>query len=273
MAKLSAFADEISPELDQQIACLKANGVGAIELRGVWGKNVMALSDAEIDRVVQTARANGIGFSAVGSPIGKFPLDGDFNKEVESLKRAIDIAKRLDCKYVRIFSYYIPEGVDPASHRAQCIDWVGCLAQIAEPTGVKCALENEKGIYSDTGDRMLDVLRSVNSPALVGVFDPANFVQCGQHPYQDCWLKVKSYIEYFHIKDARFGTGKVVPAGNGDGDVTLILSEAFKEGFDNFLTLEPHLKVAGHSSGETGPELFQTATQSLRRVLATIGVS
>jgi 3-dehydroshikimate dehydratase len=273
MVKLSAFADEISPELDEQIECLKKNGVGFIELRSMWGKNVMKLTDAEIKTITERAKANGIGFSAVGSPIGKFPLDGDFNEEIESVKRAIDIARALDCRYIRMFSYFIPKGVDAAKHRDQCVDQVAKLAEICEPTGIKCALENEKGIFGDTGDRFLDILRSVNSSALVGVFDPANFVQCGQRPYQDCWLKVKPYIEYFHIKDARLGSGSVVPAGDGDGDIPMILSETFNDGFDNFLTLEPHLKLAAASYGETGPELFGTAVSKLRKVLKDIGVA
>ena len=78
MIRLSAFADEISQDLNEQIAVLKKNGVGFIELRGVASKNVMALSDAEVRQVANAARDSGIGFSAIGSPIGKFPLEGDF---------------------------------------------------------------------------------------------------------------------------------------------------------------------------------------------------
>lgn len=270
MIELSAFADEISMDLTEEIRVLKDNGVGAIELRRVWEKGVLDLTDDEVRRVRDETKAAGIGFSAVGSPIGKFPLDDDFNKEIESVKRAIDIAHRLDCRYIRMFSYFIPKDADPAAHRDQCVEQVAKLAEVCEPTGVKCALENEKGVYGDTGDRMLDLLRSINSPALVCAFDPANFVQCGERPYQDCWLKLKPYVEYFHIKDARLGSGAVVPAGRGDGDIPLILSEAFKEGFDNFLTLEPHLRFAGESFGETSPDQFKTAVDALREVLKDI---
>ncbi len=69
MVQLSAFADEISADLNEQMAVLKANGVGNIELRGVWGKNVMALTAEEVRQIAQAARDNGLGFSAVGSPI------------------------------------------------------------------------------------------------------------------------------------------------------------------------------------------------------------
>jgi sugar phosphate isomerase/epimerase len=271
MAKISAFADEIGQDLSEQIETLKSNDVGYIELRRVWGKNVMELTDDELMRVAREAEENGIGFSAVGSPIGKFSLDDDFSKEIESLKRAIDIAYTLQCPYIRMFSYFIPEGDDPAKHRTQCIDQVGQLAAICKPAGVKCALENEKGIYSDTGERFLDILDAVDSPALVGAFDPANFVQCGQRPYEDCWVKVKHHVEYFHIKDAVRGSGEIALAGQGDGDIPRILGEAFEEGFDNFLTLEPHLQVAADSYGETGPALFKTATDALKSILSDIG--
>src|SRR5690242_18010153 len=109
MPKISAFADEISDDLDEQIHNLQANGVGYIELRGVWGKNVLALSEAEIREVKRRASASGIGFSAIGSPIGKFPLDGDFSMQVEALKIALDYAQILEAPYIRLFPFYIPE--------------------------------------------------------------------------------------------------------------------------------------------------------------------
>jgi len=273
MVKLSAFADEISMDLDEQIETLRQSNVGAIELRRVWGKGVLDLTDEEAQTVARRARDNGIGFSAVGSPIGKFPLDGDFNEELARMRRALEIADVLGCRYVRMFSYHIPKGDDPAKHREQCMDWVGQLARLCEPTGVKCALENEKGIYTDTGERHLDMLATIDSPALVGIFDPANFVQCGERPYEDCWGKLKSRIEYFHIKDVDREKNQVVPAGEGDGDLPRILKEAFETGYDNFLTLEPHLKKAAASYGDTGPALFGVAVAALRKVLADIGVS
>lgn len=142
----------------------------------------------------------------------------------------------------------------------------------AEKTPVVLAHENEKGIYGDTGARCLDLYTALSSPAFTGIFDFANFVQCGQHPYSDCWLQLKPYIRYFHIKDALLDTGKVVPAGQGDGDVARILGEAFAAGFDNFLTLEPHLSVAEASYGRTTPDLFRTATDALKRILEQVNI-
>lgn len=265
--KISAFADEIGDDLGLQIETLKNNGVGNIELRGVWGKNVLELTGSEIREVKKNAADNGIGFSSVGSPLGKFPLDGNFQEQLDNLKIAIEYAQILEAKYIRMFSFHIPKGQDPAAHRNQIVDWLSAMTADAEKSPVILAHENEKGIYGDTGDRCLDLYKTISSDSFTGVFDFANFVQCGEHPYEDCWIKIKQYISYFHIKDALLTDGTVVPAGKGDGDVLRILKEAFDSGYDNFLTLEPHLSVAEANYGKTSPALFGEATNALKSIL------
>lgn len=268
--KLSAFADEISDDLQEQIKHLKANNIGFIELRSVAGKNVLDLSRSQVGQVKKQANEEGIGFSAIGSPLGKFPLDGHFNDQLDGLKKALDYAAILDAPYIRMFSFYIPKGEDPVRHRSQVLDWLGKMTVEAEKTDIVLAHENEKDIYGDTGDRCLDIYEQIKSDSFTGIFDFANFVQCNQHPYQDCWLKIKSYISYFHIKDAMITTGEVVPPGKGDGAVETILTEAIHDGFDNFLTLEPHLSVAEANYGKTTPDLFKTAADSLKEILDRI---
>ena len=270
MATLSAFADEISDDLSEQIATLKENGVDNIELRKVWGLNVLELTEGQIRDVRKAADDNGMGFSAVGSPLGKFPLDGDFQEQLDGLDRAIEYAQILGAPYIRMFSFFIPEGDNPADHRSQVIDWLTAMTEVAEKSPIVLAHENEKLIYGDVGDRCLDLFSSIDSDSFTGIFDFANFVQCGEHPYADCWGKLKKHITYFHIKDAKAGA-EVVPAGEGDGDVKRILGEAFGAGYDNFLTLEPHLSEAASNYGKTSPELFGRATKALRGILQEIG--
>ncbi len=270
MTKLSAFADEVSQELDEQIAIMKQEGVGNIELRGVWGKNVLKLTPAEVKAVKREAADAGIGFSAVGSPLGKFPLDGDFREQLDDTKRALEYAAILEAPYIRMFSFHIPKGDDPAIHRTQVMDWLSAMIAEAEQTGIVLAHENEKGIYGDTGARCLDLYESLTSAHFTGIFDFANFVQCGQRPYADCWTILRPHITYFHVKDARLEDGGVTPAGEGDGDVEKILAEAYADGYANFLTLEPHLSVAEANYGRTSKELFHTAVAALNAILSRV---
>ena len=86
------------------------------------------------------------------------------------------------------------------------------MAETAEAAGVIILHENEKDIYGDVASRCKDIFDNVKSPALRGVFDPANFVQCGQVTYPDAFELLKPHIVYMHIKDAFFEDGKIVPA-------------------------------------------------------------
>jgi sugar phosphate isomerase/epimerase len=269
MPPLSAFADEISSDLNEQIAALKQNGVGNIELRGVWDRNVMQLTADEVRAIARTARDNGIGFSAIGSPIGKFPLDGNFDEELERLKKALEFCDILGCRYIRIFSYYVPEGDTHEQHRGQVLDWIGRLVAEAEKTPFVLCHENERLIYGDLGRYCLDLHQSIRSPNFRGVFDFANYVHCGEDPAAN-WPSLKPHIEYFHVKDSRRDL-EMVPAGEGDGRIPEILADAFADGFNNFLTLEPHLSVAEKNWGKTTPDLFATAVKSLRSVMRAAG--
>lgn len=272
MAQLSAFADEISADLNEQVAVLKANGVGNIELRGVWGKNVMELTADQVRDIGRVARANGIGFSSIGSPLGKFPLDGDFNLELEKVKKALEFCGILGCRYIRVFSYYIPEGHTHEQHRTQVMDWLGRLIAEAEKTDVVLCHENERAIYGDLGQYCLDLHQTLTSSHFRGVFDFANYIHCGEDPLPN-WPMLKPHIEYFHVKDSKRDTLEMVPAGQGDGQIEPILRDAAQSGFDNFLTLEPHLSVAEKNWGRTTPDLFKTAVDALRGVMAKAGMA
>jgi sugar phosphate isomerase/epimerase len=114
-------------------------------------------------------------------------------------------------------------------------------------------------------------MKGLDNPQLRCAFDFANFVQVGEEPMEN-WKLLKPYVSHVHIKDAKRGEGKVVPAGQGDGQIEQILKDAWNSGYRGFLSLEPHLKVAGHSHGETGPELFKVAADALKDLCRRNGI-
>src|SRR6058998_318783 len=131
MIRLSAFADEISPDLDEQIAVLSLEHIRFLELRGVWNTNVLDLTDQQVVRIKQVLDAHGIGVSAIGSPIGKVPVDSSFDEHLHRFERAIAVAQALQTPSIRIFSFYPPaslkEGsvdsgaVNPAEYRDEVL--------------------------------------------------------------------------------------------------------------------------------------------------------
>jgi sugar phosphate isomerase/epimerase len=114
-------------------------------------------------------------------------------------------------------------------------------------------------------------MKSVNSPKLRAAFDFANFVQVGDRPLEN-WPGLRPFVAHIHIKDAKAATGQVVAAGEGDGQLEPIIVDAYRNGYRGFLSLEPHLKVAGHSHGETGPELFKVAADVLKAMCKRNGI-
>jgi 3-dehydroshikimate dehydratase len=270
MVTLSGFADEISQDLDEQLGTLESLGIRHLELRGVWGKNVLGLSDEELDRVRAELGRRGMGVSAIGSPIGKVPIGSDFEAYKTLVQRAIDVAHVMETRYIRMFSFYVD---DLDGDRDQVMHRMQAMVDMAAAGGVTMLHENERGIYGELPQRCLDLHQTVKGDNFRATFDPANFVQAGVKPFDQAYPLLKPYIAYYHIKDAIMETGKVVPAGEGDGQLRELMTAAKESGYDGFLSLEPHLKIAGRSSGFTGPELFGTAVKALCQILGDLDIA
>jgi len=233
--KIFAFSDEASVELDGQIAALKRNGLDGMEIRGVNGKNVSSLTVDEAIEIKKQMDDAGLSIWSIGSPIGKIDINGDFEAHIETFKNTLEVAKALDSWNIRLFSFFVPNGFNPDDYKNKVIDRLGQLAVIAKPYGIDLCHENEKGIYGELAKECLDIHKAL--PEIKGVFDPANFVQAGQDTLA-AWEMLKPYIKYMHIKDA-IGE-KVVPPGEGNGNVQRIAKEYLSLGGNTF-TMEPHL--------------------------------
>ena len=192
----------------------------------------------------------------------------------------MEIQKELGAPYLRMFSFYIPQGRAPEDFREEVLDRVGRMAEEAAAWDSVLLHENEKGIYGDNAPRCKELLEAFYGPHFKAVFDFANFVQVGQQTLPAYEL-LKPYVEYVHVKDAQWGTGAVVPAGQGDGHVKDILTDLIGGGWKGFLSLEPHLTdFAGLAALEQDPQkrgsaldgksAWKLALDSLQEILAGI---
>lgn len=235
--RIFAFADEADPTFEGQIAAMKRNGLAGLEIRGVDGANVSDITPEKAKELRNRLDAEGLITWSIGSPIGKIHIEtDDFEAHKEKFKHTLEIANILGAENLRMFSFYMPEGKDPAMYKNEVIDRLGSLATLAVGSGVILCHENEKGIYGDNAKRCLDILAAV--PLLRAVFDPANFVQCGQDTLE-AWDMLRTYVKYLHIKDSKLN-GDIVPAGEGAGNVPFILNEYRTLG-GFAVTMEPHL--------------------------------
>ena len=233
-----AFADEACSQMEGQIAALRRNGLDGLEIRGVNGQNITQISIADAKEVRKQLDDEGLITWSIGSPIGKISINDDFEAHKETYRHTLEIANILGAANLRLFSFYIPTDKQACDCRSKVIDRMGELLNIGRNSGIELCHENEKGIYGDIADRCLDLHQTF--PELCGVFDPANFVQCGEDTLRG-WSVLKPYTHYLHIKDA-LPDGSVVPAGKGCGNVPYIVRDFLSSG-GTALTIEPHLTV------------------------------
>lgn len=239
---LSAFADEYATELDGQIQALGSLGIKYIEVRNLDGKNISKMSPDEVKIAKQKLDAAGIAVSAVGSPLGKVRLDGNLREHMEKARHVFETANVLGACYVRMFSFYAPEGKNIVDMKDRVVDALGEMLRIAKQHGVVLCHENEAKIYGDTPSRCRELL-DIFGGELKCVFDMGNFVLEGVDPYPEAYELLREYIAYFHIKDA-LAAGAVVPPGCGEAKIKSILDAHREYAKDDFFTsLEPHLQT------------------------------
>jgi sugar phosphate isomerase/epimerase len=269
---LSGFADEISPDPAEQLATLAAESITHLELRSAWSTNVADLSDTQLAAFGRALAAAGVTVSAIGSPIGKIDIAAPLAPELDRMRRVATAAAAFGTRIVRVFSFFIPPGEPPERYRQEVINRMAALAAIAQEHGLVLAHENEKEIYGDRPERCAEIISAVGSPALRATFDAANFVQCGVRPHADAYPLIRPHLVYVQVKDALAATGEVVPAGQGDGQVAETLGALRDSGFEGYLSLEPHLAIAGRHGGFSGPASFRRAAQALKALLADLSI-
>jgi sugar phosphate isomerase/epimerase len=272
MWTLSGFSDEISPDFEQQCALVSKLGMKYLEFRSAWDVNILDLDDDQLARAKDILSSSELGVSSIGSPIGKIVIDDDFGPHLARMRHAAEVARYFDAPYIRVFSFFMPEGSDPDSHRDEALRRMAQLAKVAEEANVVLVHENEKDIYGDIPRRCLDIVESVGSPNLKVAWDAANFVQVGVRPFTEGYALLRPHLEYVQIKDALLRTGEVVKSGEGDGEVVETIRELRSDGFDGFFSLEPHLSQTHALGGFSGPDLFTEAWQAFTDILKAEGI-
>lgn len=273
MWTLSGFADEISPDFETQCQLLQQLGMKYLEFRSAWDTNILDLDDAQLERAKEIMQRYGLQVSSIGSPIGKIYIDEDFDAHLVRTRRAVHVANFFEAPFIRIFSFFMREGMNADDHRDEVLRRMRAIADEAERGGVMMVHENEKELYGDIPRRCADIITSVGSPNLKAAWDAANFVQVGVRPFDEGWSLIRPHLVYMQIKDAIAATGDVVPAGRGDGQMVETIRALREDGFDGFFSLEPHLGSAHALGGFSGPDLFTEAHTVFTELLKGEGIA
>lgn len=277
MWHITGFADEIAKDLDEQIELLTKLNIKFVEFRSAWGTKVLDLTQDQLELAKSKLDAAGIKLSSVGSDLGKIFITDPFDAHLERARHGVEVAKFFGARYIRMFSFFIPEGDDPTQYRDEVIRRTRAMVELAETGGITLLHENEKDIYGDIPERVVDLMTTINSANYRAIIDPANYVQCGYKPFDDAYPMVREYTEYIHCKDSLSPTaenplGEIVPSGEGDGQFQQLIAGLRDSGYQGFLSIEPHLGDFDAFGGLCGPELWTTAHTALVKLLREANV-
>lgn len=247
--KLSAFADEAGPTIDEQITALKRDNIKLIDPRSVNGHNITELPLDEAREVRKKLDDAGIRVNMYGSPIGKIDIADDLQSDIDRLDHLGKLVDIFDCKAVRMFSFYNKNKVSNDQWRKESLDRLSKLSARAKQLGLVLYHENERHIWGDTLEQVKDFL-PLRGEQFKLIFDFDNYNQSGDDVWQN-WVELRDATDAIHLKDSD-KSNQHTPVGQGNGQVEKILADAVARGWSGPLTLEPHLKHSG-AVAATGP--------------------
>jgi len=258
--KFSGISDEAGQSIEAQIKAHKELGWKYLEIRNVDEENLTMMSGDKFDRVFAKVTESGLKVSCFASCIGNWQteISGDFQKDVDELKRAIPRMHRFNTKYIRVMSWPNSKEnpIKDAEWAGEAIRRMKELAGIAEDGNIIMAHENCSG-WAEPTDNMVRLAEEVNSPALKLLFDTGNVVYYSNGNALESYRKVKPYLCYVHIKDYRMEGDKyrATYPGEGDARVKEVMAELKKDGYDGFISIEPHLASVVHEGKVGDPEI------------------
>lgn len=211
-----------------------------------------------IDQIRERAKKNQLDISnyAIGA---NFLADNEeeFQKEIERVKKHVEIAHRLGVKYMRHdvawrspsensisqFELDLPKIVDASQQ----------IADYAVQYDITTNIENH-GFYVQASDRVRRLVESVNRPNFKTVLDIGNFL-CVDEDSVVATKKNLGLSSIVHLKDFYYrpesnelGEGWFQTAsgnylrgaivGHGDIDIRTVLKEIKKSGYDGYISIE-----------------------------------
>lgn len=273
MITISAFADEIGPDLDLQMDTCEAQGIRCIDVRGIDETNVSKMTLEQVADYKRRLDDRGFTVPCIGSPIGKIRMDQDFDEHMDLLKHCFDVADGFGTRLIRMFSFYPSQGADIADERLAVMERMQAMVTAADDADIVLLHENERAIYGAKPDGVKDIFATIRNPSFKGIFDPANFVEEGIAPYDEGWTQgLAELTDYLHVKDKTPGEAACTPAGTGKGQFAEIFADLAARGWSGYATLEPHLAAAGQFKGFTGPDLFAKAVNALKTLCDNAGI-
>lgn len=254
MFKKGVITDEISQDL--QVACdlAKKYGLDGVEIRSVWDRGPHKLDDADIAKIQEITKAAGLEVCGISAPFFKCDIDNDaeIKEQYEILDRCVALAQKLSAPFVRGFTFWSKGEFDEYFDRI--VAHLQDAAKHIEGTGITLVIEMDPSVFANDAARVAKIVAAVDRENVRGLFDPGNLIWNPNYetPYPDAYEIMKPYIAHVHVKDADIINGKpdAVKVGTGRVDFKGLFRRLIDDGYQGYIVLETHYRLAGEISEE-----------------------
>ena len=286
--RLAVINDEITQDFERACSIVAHDfGLGWIEVRSMWDKNVTDLSDKQLQEAKKILQQHKLRVTDIGSPLFKtdwpgapiskqserrdqFHANFDANAQDKLLEKCIVLAKFFDTDRIRCFDFWRLD--DPKPYRAAIDTKLRSAAERCAKENLILLLENEMSCNTATAEEAVAVLQAIPARNFMLNWDPGNAAAIGSIPYPDGYrLLPKDRIGHCHCKDVtRKANGKYdwEPVGGGMVDWVGQLRALHRDGFHYGLSLETHWRGAGTPEAST-----RASFAGLKTALHKAGIS
>ncbi|HXM93199.1 MAG TPA: sugar phosphate isomerase/epimerase family protein [Candidatus Dormibacteraeota bacterium] len=263
--RLSVITDELTQDFGRALEIAsKEFGLGFVELRSLWNKNIIALDEKEIAEVKRLLEHYRLQVTDIASPLFKtnwpgaptskyspekpqFGADFPFEKQDEVLERSVVLAQVLKSDRIRCFDFWRLD--DPQPFRSAMDEKLRETAARLAPKNLILLLENEFACNTATGAEAARTLQAVQSLNFKLNWDPGNAAYRGELAYPDGYQPIaKDRIGHMHCKDVRRkadGSFEWEAMGRGIIDYVGQFRAMLKDGYRGTVSLETHWSGAG----------------------------
>lgn len=274
MIKVGIVSDEISQNFEYALQVIKELGVEYVELRSMWGKNLMDLSLDELARVKRLLKKKNLKVSIIASPLFKCHIkeeetsnttghyhlfrEKSYSEHLKILEHCLELGKDFGTNIIRCFSFWRKANFTEEVLE-KIVERFKTPIRKAEEENIILALENEHECFIRTGKESHSFLDRIRSKNLGLIWDPGNAFFAGETPYPDGYSLVKDRIVHVHIKDAgKDEKGKPIwlPVGKGEIDLLGQFRALKEDNFQGVISLETHYIRKGGSAEEGTRESF-----------------
>jgi sugar phosphate isomerase/epimerase len=218
-------------------------GYAAIELRGIEGEMDLTkrpeFAAGRIGQSIKDLEALDLRVSDLGSSARMHEAAAATRAaQMDEGKRFIDLAHRLNVRYVRVFGDALPPGEPKQAVVDRVVDGLRQLGAHAKDSGVEIIIESH-GDFTDS-PTLLALLDAVAMPNVALLWDAHHTFVAGKEDPASTYKALGKYVRHTHLKDSRPDVKdvKYVLTGTGTVPVRETVNVLVRNGYKGYYCFE-----------------------------------